>query len=108
MQTSRQLLASIAEKKRWSYSRIAKELGQNRQVISQVRNGQQCLSEEQVAHVAKWLELDPLYVLACVRAERAKRKGLKTLWERVARGATAVAVSLWLSAPLELFRYLTT
>ena len=103
MQSSRQLLASIAKKKDWSYDRIAKELGQSRQVISRVRNGQQCLSEEQAAHVAEWLELDRLYVLACIRAERAKRKGLKTLWERVARGATAVAVSLWLSAPLDLF-----
>ena len=108
MQTSRQLLASIADRKRWSYSRIAKELGQNRQLISRVRNGQQCLSEEQVAPVAEWLELDPLYVLACIRAEHAKRKGLKSLWERVARGATAVAVLLWLSVPPEVVSYITT
>ena len=107
MQTSRQLLDSIAVEKGWSYYRIAKELGQNRRVINQIRNGQQCLSVEQTALVAEWLELDPLYVLACVRAEHAKRKGLKTVWERVARGATAVAVLICLSPPLELFRYLS-
>ena len=90
MQTSRQLLASIAESKGWSHHRIAKELGQSRQVITQIRNGQQCFPEEHAVKVAKWLELDSLYVLACLRAESAKRKGLKTVWERIARGATAV------------------
>ena len=90
MQTSRQLLASIGEKKGWSHHRVAKELGQSRQVITQIRNGQQCFSEEHAARVAKWLEFDSLYVLACLRAERANRKGLKTVWELIARGATAV------------------
>lgn len=90
MQTSRQLLTAIAEKKGWSYNRIAKELGQSRQVINRIRNGQQCLPEENAEQVAEWLELQTLYVLACVRAEIAKRKGLKTVWERIARGATAV------------------
>ena len=102
MQTSRQLLASIVEIKVWSYYRLAKEMGQSRKVINQLRNGQQSLSDEQTALVAEWLEVDPLYVLACARAERAKRKGMKSLWERVARGATAVAVLLWLFASLAL------
>ena len=89
MQTSAQLLASIADKKRWSFKRIAKELGQSHKMLDEIRHAQQCFSEEQSSLVAKWLELNPLYILACPRAERAKRKGLKTLWERIARDANA-------------------
>ena len=100
MQTSVQLLASIAKKKRWSYQRIAKELGQNHQDIDLIRNTQACLSEEHADKVAACLGLEPLYILACLRAERAKRKGMKSFWERIARGATAVAVTLSLVSPL--------
>lgn len=107
MQSSRQLLASIAKNKGWRYNRIAKELGQSRERLDEIRNGQQCLTEDQAAQVAALLDLNPLYVLACVRAERAKRKGLKTLWERIARGATAVTVLLCLSIGPELLSYLT-
>ena len=102
MKTSRQLLEWISEKKGWSYRRIAKELGQPLQAVEQIRHGQRCIGEEHAPLVAEWLDLDGLYILACVRAERAKRKGLKSLWERIARGATAVAVSLWSCAALEL------
>lgn len=93
MNTTGQLLASIARRKRWSESRIARELGVSRQAIGEMRTGQQRLSEDHAGRVAGWLKLDPLYVLACIRTERAKHKGVKSMWERIARGATAVSES---------------
>ena len=90
MNTTGQLLASIARRKRWSESRIARELGVSRQAIGEMRTGQQRFSEDHAGRVAGWLKLDPLYVLACIRTERAKHKGVKSMWERIARGATAV------------------
>lgn len=104
MQTSRQLITAMAEKKGWNNARIAKTLRENREVVSLIRAGQQCLTESHAQVIAKVLELDHLYVLACVRAESAKRKGLKSMWERIARGANAIAVTLWLYGSVELFK----
>ena len=90
MQTSRQLLASIEKRKRWKADRVAKELGESRDFVDQIRTGKRRFVEQQAACIADWLALDRLYVVACLRAEGAKRKGMKTYWERIARGAVTV------------------
>lgn len=90
MQTSRQLVAAIAKKQGWDDARIAKELGERQKTIHQIRDNQQCFTEAHAGSISQWLGLDRMYVLACIRAENAKRKGLKSMWERIARGANAV------------------
>ena len=85
MRTSRQLLGDISAEK--SDVDIMKALRLDRDTLQRMRHGQAFLIEDHAPLVADWLELDVLYVVACLRAERAKQRGTKTVWERIARGS---------------------
>lgn len=73
---------------------LAKKLGIHRQYMSQYRTGKTTFSDEKALLVADLLEIDPAYVIACVHAEREKNQTIKTIWERIATNAQAMAAVL--------------
>ena len=87
MQTSPELLAQLVETRGATEARIAEALSLPEGLIHRIRTRQDCFREEDAERIAEWLELDSLYILACLRAERAKRKGVKTAWSRIALAA---------------------
>ena len=66
---------------------LAKKLATSTARISNYRSGTNFFDDLMVLKVAELLELDPLYVLACVNIERSERAGVAEMvnfWRGVA------------------------
>ena len=75
--------------------RLAKLLGVTRGAVSAYRCKRIGLSDELALKVAAELNLDPVFVLACAHAERAKQPEIRAIWERVAvRVAAGVVLGI--------------
>jgi len=59
---------------------ISKILGVTQQTVSRYRVGKDFLGDSTAIRVAKLLEIDPAYVVACAHAERAKAEDEKAVW----------------------------
>lgn len=59
---------------------IAKILGLTHQAVSRYRVGKEFLGDSTAIRVAKLLEIDPSYVVACAHAERCKAEDEKAVW----------------------------
>lgn len=66
---------------------LAKKLGSSTNRISNYRVGTNFFDDDMVLKVAYLLELDPLFVLACINIERSERAGkidMVNFWKGVA------------------------
>lgn len=86
---------------------VAKLLDQTDTAIARWSKGKSTFSDESAIHVAKLLDLDPAYVVACVHAERAKPSEEKKLWERIA-AMMQTKEAAGLAAALAVFMILPT
>ena len=85
-----------------SDNKLAAALGVPRDRISKVRTGARKLDDNLSKKIAEALDLDPIYVMLCVQAERAKGPEIEVIWRRAAekvvgaakRGAAALAIIL--------------
>lgn len=75
-----------------SDGRLADHLGLHRQYMSEYRTQKTTFNDEMAMKIADILEIDPVYVVACMHAQRAKRAEEKTLWERIASMTVAASV----------------
>lgn len=63
---------------------LAAKLGTTRSLVSAYRNNKRMLGDDTAVTVAKLLELDAGYVLACVAAERTQNPKARHAWEHAA------------------------
>lgn len=63
--------------------RLAKELGVRQQTVSNWRTGTRTIGNDHALGLARILEIDPVYVIACASAERAEA-GARQEWLRMA------------------------
>ena len=63
---------------------IAKKLGITCSAVSKWRNQQDFLGDATSIKVAKLLDIDPAYVVACAHAERARSEDEKSIWQGIA------------------------
>ena len=96
MQSTNEFLNAIAAKHGGASDyRLAKLLGVTKGAISAHRCRGVGLSDELALKVAAELSLDPVFVLACAHAERAKQPEIRAIWERVAvRVAAGVVLGI--------------
>ncbi|MDH4275041.1 MAG: hypothetical protein OEW08_08385 [Gammaproteobacteria bacterium] len=73
---------------------ISKELGVTRNAISLYRTGKAFMGDETAMKVAKILDIDPGYVVACVHAEREKIPAVKAMWKHTAQALYGLAAVL--------------
>ena len=74
---------------------IAKRLGVTRSCISFYRTGRSCFDDETAEKVAEELGVNPVYVMACAHAERAKVPSIKSHWmEAAERFAAALLLAI--------------
>ena len=85
MRTSCELLTDLG--RHMEEAELAKALGVSSETLRRIRHRQTCFDEAHADFIAAELGLDSFYVVSCLRAERAKRRGTKTTWERIARGS---------------------
>jgi len=79
---------------RRSDNAIAGLLGVKRQTISHYRNKNVDLSDEVAMRVADLLEMNRLYVISCMHAQREKSDKVKTFWKVTAQQiGTAAALT---------------
>lgn len=60
---------------------LAPLLGVTRASISRLQSGKDFMGDSTAIKVAKLLEIDARYVLACTHAERAKEETEKAVWQ---------------------------
>jgi hypothetical protein len=81
---------------------LANYLGESHQRISNYRVKRSFLDDSMAVKVAEALEIDPLYVIASVHAERAKKESEKKVWtdilEKLGGIAASVVIGLALTA----------
>lgn len=81
---------------------VAKLLGVTHQAISRWRIGKDFMGDSTALTVARLLEIDPAYVIACAHAERAKKADERAVWvtimERLGGASSALLLAFWLSA----------
>lgn len=77
---------------------VAKFLGQTDTAVARWSHGKGSFSDETAMQFADLLDIDPVYIVACMHAERAKREEEKKLWERIASLAAGVAALLVIAA----------
>lgn len=78
-----------------SDGRLADHLGMHRQHVSRYRTLGVSFDDEMSLKVADILELDPVFVVACMHAQREKNAAVRKVWEKIATlsiGATACAL----------------
>lgn len=63
---------------------VAKLLEVSTSHISHYRNGRSTMDPYMAARVAELLDLEPIQVIACAEAERARDAGKKDFWKRLA------------------------
>lgn len=73
---------------------LAHKLGITRQAISKYRNSHGQLEDSLAISVAKLLEIDAAYVVACMHSERAKREDEKAVWREIIERFGGVAASV--------------
>lgn len=73
---------------------VSKLLGVSRQAISHYRHGNDSFSDEAAMKVAEFLNLEPGYVVACCRAQRASTPALIGMWETLAKKLSAASTAL--------------
>lgn len=74
---------------------LAHFMGISKGIVSSYRVGKSGIGDQTALKVAKLLELDPGYVLACLHAERAHRDDVREIWQKTAqtlKGTAAIAV----------------
>lgn len=104
METSVQLITAVRDIA-GSDRKAAPLVGVSQTVFSNWRNGTDYPSDDKCVRVAQLLNLDPAYVTAAVRADRAKSQETRAMWQRVAAtfakaaGVAAVAIGAGLVAP---------
>lgn len=76
---------------------LAGKLKLSRASISRFMNGKDNLGDDTAMLVADLLEIDPVHVVACIHAERAKTEKAKKMWERFATLTAGLAVLVILS-----------
>ena len=86
----------LREKNGWNYTECAEALGLSKQSMTSYRNNNVEMEDETCIAVAELLELDPLLVIANVRAARHKSGKAKDFWEKIA--STAAGIILCVSA----------
>lgn len=79
----------------------AKILGVTHQTVSKWRVGKDFIGDSTALTVARLLEIDPAYVIACAHAERAKKADERAVWvtimERLGGAAAALLLAFGLS-----------
>lgn len=73
---------------------VARLLGITTSSISAHRQLKGSFDDATAIKVADLLGLEYQYVLACAHAQGAKRPEVRTVWERIARGASAAVIAL--------------
>jgi len=63
--------------------RVAKELGVHLSVVSMWRTGRRTIGNDHSLGLARLIEIDPVYVIACASAERAEA-ATRSEWQKVA------------------------
>lgn len=73
---------------------LAKFLGESHQRLSSYRVKRTYLDDLMAVKVAEALEIDPLYVIASVHAERAKKETEKKVWTDILEKLGGIAASV--------------
>jgi hypothetical protein len=95
MHTTTELLDLLKSRAGWASDyRVAKELGIPKQTVSNWRNGVNTFGNPEAIRIAKLLNFDPAYVMACANAERSRTEEERAIWERVARAVAANAAGV--------------
>ena len=93
MQTTKEFLAAAKRRLKLpperSDSALADALEVTKMAVSKWQSGKGQFGSKTALKVAELLELDPVYVLACVHAERARDPRERTKWERIAKSRAA-------------------
>jgi len=74
--------------------RLAKLIGVQRTAVSNWRRGVSHFGNPEAIRIAKLLNFDPAYVMACANAERSRSDEERAIWERVARAVAANAAGV--------------
>ncbi len=69
-------------------------IGVTKQAVSSWRNGTAYFGNPEAIRIAKLLNFDPAYVMACANAERSRTDEERAIWERVARSVAANAAGV--------------
>ena len=97
MQSSCQFLDAVKSKYGLASDyAVAKKLRISQPTVSRYRKKQGYLDDEVALRVAKALEIDAAYVLACAHAERAKGEEMRATWSRIAEKLGAVAATVFI------------
>ncbi len=90
MHTTIELLDLLKTRYGWdSDYRVAKELGIPKQTVSNWRTKVASFGNPEAIRIAKLLNFDPAYVMACANHDRAKSDDERQVWERIARAVAA-------------------
>lgn len=90
MHTTIELLDLLKTRHGWdSDYRVAKEIGVTKQAVSYWRNGMGSFGNSESIRIARLLNFDPAYVMACANHDRAKSDDERQVWERIARAVAA-------------------
>lgn len=97
MHTTNDLLDAVKQKYGISSDyKLRTFLGVSQNTLPNYRHGRSRPDDDMALKLADLLELDPLYVIACVNAERAQEGRLQRMWEALAKrsmkGAVVVAL----------------
>lgn len=87
----------------YAIARIMRErYGWSEQTAYNYRKGSTAPDDRKALDIAAELELDPMYVIACIQADRAADAELRSLWETMAERARRTAAAVILSASVAL------
>ena len=78
-----------------SDGKLADYLGKHRQYVSLYRKNECTFDDEMSLKVADLLEIDPVFVVACMHHQRAKQAKEKAIWTRIATMASGAGVGLF-------------
>ncbi len=96
MKTTLDFLDSIKKKHGLTSDyQLAKLMDCQPSALSNYRNGRSRLDDNAALKVADLLEIDPVFVFACIHAERAKEAKEKAVWTRMATMASGAGVGLF-------------
>jgi len=92
MHTTTELLDLLSERNGGvSDYRLSRLIGVRRTAVSNWRRGVSHFGNAEAIRVAKLLNFDPAYVMACANRERSRTDEERAIWERVARAIAANA-----------------
>jgi predicted transcriptional regulator len=83
-----------------SDGQLADHLGMHRQHMSRYRTMSGTFDDERAIQIADILEVDPVFVVACMHAQRAKREEEKAVWSRVAAMVSGVSAAVFVAVIL--------